>query len=192
MTDLFTSDLHIGHANIIKYCNRPFTSVDEMNETLLKNWNNKVKPGDNVYCVGDIALCRPEQAVEWLRQANGNKFLVEGNHDRGCLKDRAFRECFIWISPLREIKIPDPDVKDYGEQRITLCHYSMNVWNKSHHGAWQLFGHSHGTLPENPTSRSMDVGVDARNYAPISYQEVKEIMKTKTWISVDHHTGYRE
>lgn len=192
MTIWFTSDLHIGHRNIITYCNRPFRDVQEMDEMLIKNWNAVVQPGDQVYVVGDMCLARPEYGVSRIGRMNGEKFLVEGNHDKGCLKSKEFRDLFAWVRPLYELKVQDQDAS-HGTQRIVLCHYAMRVWNKSHHGAWQLYGHSHGTLPDDPKSLSMDVGVDPNNYTPISYSQVKARMSKKTWSPVDHHNGgYRE
>ncbi|MFK5004710.1 hypothetical protein ACI4AP_29375, partial [Klebsiella pneumoniae] len=73
-------------------------------------------------------------------------------------------------------------------QRIVLCHYAMEVWNKSHHQAWHLYGHSHGSLPDNPNAKKFDVGVDCHNYTPLSYQDVKNIMARKNFKPFDHHT----
>jgi calcineurin-like phosphoesterase family protein len=163
-----------------------------MDEMLIKNWNSCVQPGDSVYVVGDMCLARPEYGVSRIGRMNGQKFLIEGNHDKGCLKSQAFRDLFVWVRPLFELKVPDTDAQDSHTQRIVLCHYAMRVWNKSHRGAWQLYGHSHGTLPDDPKSFSMDVGVDPNNYTPLSYSQVKARMSKKTWSPVDHHEGYRE
>ena len=84
------------------------------------------------------------------------------------------------------MKVEDPDAR--GNRRsIVLLHYAMKVWNKSHHGAWHLYGHSHGSLPESEDSLSFDCGVDSHDYRPISYDEVKRIMSKKTWKPLDHH-----
>lgn len=190
MSIWFTSDLHLGHANIIRYCNRPFAHADEMDEALISNWNSKVQPDDEVYVLGDVALCPATKAVNYLRRMHGTKFLVEGNHDRGCLKDPAFRNQFSWIRALAELDVPDPTAKK-GGRKIVMCHYAMRVWNKSHHGAIQLYGHSHGSLPDDPNALSMDVGVDNHNYTPISLEDVMRFMSKKKWRAVDHH-GYRE
>ena len=100
--------------------------------------------------------------------------------------------------------IQDPSVNKYGKVKIVLMHYAMRVWNKSHWGMWHLYGHSHGSLPEDPKSMSFDVGVDAiakryavdgiinpDDYRPISYEEVKAIMEKKTFTSIDHHNERR-
>jgi len=76
---------------------------------------------------------------------------------------------------------------DLAGQQIILCHYAMRVWDKSHWGIWHLYGHSHGSLPDDPRSLSYDVGVDKNNFTPLLFEEVKEIMSKKTFKPVDHH-----
>lgn len=73
------ADPHFGHANIIKYCNRPFSSVEEMNEILIQNWNETVLPGDRVYANGDFCINR--KFINILEILNGKKVLIKGNHD---------------------------------------------------------------------------------------------------------------
>ena len=87
------------------------------------------------------------------------------------------------------IKVPDSDAGPaMGHvQRIVLSHYAMRIWDRSHFGTWHLFGHSHGSMPDDPTSRSLDVGVDVWNYRPVSYEQIKARMATKTWQPVDGH-----
>jgi len=178
MSTLFYSDPHFGHANIIKYCNRPFESVSEMNETLIKNYNSKVQPNDTVYILGDFAFYRePEDVTKILKRLNGIKHFVFGNHDK-IMRHEKVRPFFKAMSNFEEIYVQQ---KAGGSQHITLCHFSMKVWNQSHRGSWQLYGHSHGTLPDDPNSLSIDVGVDSHNYFPVSFEEVKEIMSKKTW-----------
>ena len=75
----FTSDLHFSHYNIIKYCNRPFESVDKMNNILINNWNKIVKENDEVYILGDITLGDNEK---YLNRLKGSKYLIKGNHDK--------------------------------------------------------------------------------------------------------------
>jgi hypothetical protein len=67
-----------------------------------------------------------------------------------------------------------------GKQGIVLCHYAMRVWPHSGHGAWQLYGHSHGNLPDDPLSLSMDVGIDSHGFCPWHFEEVQAIMKGKS------------
>ena len=183
----FTSDLHLSHANVIKYCNRPFRNADEMNEKIIENWNSVVTPQDIVYIVGDVIFEKDENKRIWLlNRLKGEKHLIKGNHDRIITGRTA--KCFNHIenSGLREIKVPDLDGWG-GNQVIVMCHYAMRVWNKAHYGAFHLYGHSHGTLKEDPNSRSFDVGVDSWNFTPVSYQQIKEKMAKKNWKPVDHH-----
>ena len=75
------ADLHLGHANIIKYCNRPFSSVEEMNDALIRNWNNTIGKEDRVFFLGDFALGSKERVIEWGRMLQGRKVFIYGNHD---------------------------------------------------------------------------------------------------------------
>lgn len=188
--EFFTSDLHLFHTNVIKHSNRPYLNATEMNESLVTNWNNKVTSTDITYVVGDVSFGREEETMEILERLNGYKVLVVGNHDKRLLKWGDLHRVFKSVHNMLEINVIDPEAHS-GKQRIVLLHYAMRVWNKSHYGAWHLHGHSHGTLPEDPNSLSFDVGVDCHDYAPISYEEVKSIMQSKTFVPVDQH-GARE
>lgn len=186
----FTSDVHWGHKNIIKYSNRPFGSVEEMNRQLIENWNARVKPDDYVFSLGDFSFMKIGQVIEILKQLNGNIYMILGNHDEEIQNNRQLlldMELVKQITTYKEIKI--------NGQMICLFHYGCRVWNKSHRGSWLLFGHSHGSLP--PFNRSVDVGVDApfitgkAEYRPFSFYEIKDFMAKQTVESVDHHQ-YRE
>lgn len=178
----FTSDTHFGHFNIMRYCNRPFSDVHEMDEAFIKNWNDRVKSSDMVYHLGDFAFCRDPRAVQERRdRLNGQIQLIWGNHDKGAVRQT---RAFIWQGPYKEIKV--------GEQSIVLLHYAMRIWNKAHYGSWHLYGHSHNTLPDNPNSLSFDVGVDAQNYASISFEEVRERMSRKKFVPIDSHVGRKK
>jgi calcineurin-like phosphoesterase family protein len=182
----FTSDTHFGHKNIIRYADRPFKSVEQMDAMLIKNWNEVVDYDDDVYHLGDFSLTTPERTLRILEQLNGNIHLIKGNHEKSVLQKSYTKEKFVWIKDYFELKVNDTDAP--GNLRtIVLLHYAMKVWNKSHHGAFHLYGHSHGSLPDDPKSLSFDVGVDSHNYRPISYEEVKRIMSKKTWKPIDHH-----
>lgn len=78
----FTSDTHFNHANIIKYSNRPFSSVEEMNRKLIENWNNTVKPFDTVFHLGDFAMGPPARWADFRKALNGKIILILGNHDK--------------------------------------------------------------------------------------------------------------
>lgn len=171
----FTSDNHFGHTSIIKFCNRPYKDVEEMNEAMIKNWNSVVTPKDQVWHIGDFSFADEKTTANIARRLNGHKFLVAGNHDNIRVLAPLFEQHYLY----HEIK--------HEKQLIVLCHYAFRIWNKSHYGSWNLYGHSHGTLPEPDDLLSMDVGVDSNNYTPISFEQVKQRMATKTFVPIDHH-----
>jgi calcineurin-like phosphoesterase family protein len=196
MKTFFTSDTHFGHANIIKYCNRPFASVEEMDNTLIHNWNAVVRPEDTVYHLGDFAV-GGGPAAPYLRRLNGTIYFCLGNHDKRLRFIKAYLDIELELQDHLAGSYLNDDKVKFGipylrevtveKQEIVLCHYAMKVWNGSHKGSWQLYGHSHGTLPDDPTVLSCDVGVDCWNYFPVSMEQLRAKMKTKTYNPVDHH-----
>ena len=129
MSTFFTSDQHYGHKNICRFANRPFTSLEEMNEALIQNHNAVVNYDDSVWFLGDFAFLSTNQAKTILRRLNGNKSLVLGNHDKNIRNHRnefIGQGLFNNIYDYREITIE--------KQHIVLFHYGMRVWNRRHHG----------------------------------------------------------
>jgi calcineurin-like phosphoesterase family protein len=185
----FTSDTHFGHANVIRYAHRPFRDREEMDAAMVRNWNAVVKPGDRIYHLGDFSFARPPRTAEILDLLQGEIHLVRGNHDKGLTP--ALEKRFAWVKDCYTLKVEDPEA-DGGVQRIVLFHYAMRVWDQSHRGAWHLYGHSHGSLPDDPASRSFDIGVDCHGFAPVPYARVKEIIAAKRWEPVDHHGRARD
>lgn len=180
----FTGDTHFGHANVIQHSGRPFTSIEEMDAGLVAAWNAVVGVHDNVYHMGDFAW---RDAAKYREQLRGNIHLIVGNHEAAAEK---IKSRFIWVKDVHMIRL--------GDLRIWASHYAHRVWPKSHHGAWHLYGHSHGSLADDPHARSMDVGVDAvakmlggaaDAYRPLCLEEVTAHMAAKEWQPVDHHTG---
>lgn len=164
----FTSDQHFNHANIIKYNNRPFANSDEMNNAMIDRWNEVVDDGDVVYQLGDFTLGTTRDAAHFISQLKGDIRFVHGSHDKWDLKKPLlYSRSLLTISHLGGLYA----VRGVDELPIVLCHYAMLRWDRSHHGAFHLFGHSHGHL-ENPAPRSMDVGVDCTNFYPITFDEV--------------------
>lgn len=183
----FTSDQHWCHANVIKFCNRPYQDVEEMNQVLIDNCNSVVKADDTILMLGDFCFGPLNKWVEIRNKINcKNIILVKGNHDK--LQDGQIKHLFSGIYDYLEIKVRDVDAKD-GWQQIVCCHYALKVWNKSHYGSWNAFAHSHGTLPDDPNALSCDVGVDCWNYFPVSYEQLKGFMGKKTFKPLDHHRG---
>jgi calcineurin-like phosphoesterase family protein len=174
----FTSDHHFGHTNILKFSNRPFENIEEMNDELIKRWNEKINPEDEVYHLGDFGMTKDSGLInEILDQLNGTKYLIVGNHEGPALQNR---KKFKWIKEYFELKVKDDECKN-GIQRIILFHYAMRVWRGDFRGTWHLYGHSHGNLPDKKDKLAFDIGVDCHNYYPLSFEEVKGIMKSKTW-----------
>lgn len=185
MKTFFTSDTHIGHSNIIKYCKRPFSHCEEMDETIIDNWNKTVHKDDVVYHLGDVAFVRDEyKLLSILNRLNGTIHLVLGNHDK-CIQGSVVGR-FASVSNFKEIYVQDSsNIK--GRQHIVLCHYALRVWNKSHHGSWHLYGHSHGSLPPLAGSLSLDVGSDCWNYTPVEYNFIKQKLSTIKFKPIDQH-----
>lgn len=174
----FTSDHHFGHSNIIKFCDRPFGDVEEMDKVLIEKWNSKIGLEDEVYHIGDFAKTKDvEKIAAILDKLNGTKYLIVGNHEGAALGNR---KKFKWIKEYHELKVKD-EACENGVQRIILFHYAMRVWRGDFRGTWHLYGHSHGNLPDKADSLSFDIGVDCHNFEPLSYEEVKAIMKRKNW-----------
>lgn len=136
---LYISDLHFGHENVIGFDNRPFKSADEMNEELIRRWNEAVDPGDTVYILGDIFWMTPKHATPIMERLNGQKFLVRGNHDRW--HDSKFDKLFVKIDDYME-------VNDEG-RNIVLCHYPIPCFKNHFYGWVHLYGHVHNSFEWN-------------------------------------------
>ena len=170
MSIFFSADFHFGHSAICRYCSRPYENVDEMDSSLIANWNKDVHDNDDVYVLGDFAFQNP---MKYLSCLKGNIHILPGSHDR-LLKGSKFAH---WLMPPMVTLSPQGLQDEYGKQRqITLCHYAMRSWPKSHFASWHLFGHSHNKL--EPYGLSFDVGVDGHSYHLWSLEQVAERMKT--------------
>ena len=169
----FTSDTHFDHTRVIEYSNRPFQTIEEMNETLITNWNERITERDEVWHLGDF--CWSDRAEFFRNQLKGRIHLILGNHDlrRTSIKDATkLFESVDFVKYLR-----------YNHDKFWLSHYAHRTWPKSNRGSYHLYGHSHNDLPG--LNRSMDVGVDAQNYRPISIDEVISQLKNKGF--TNHH-----
>jgi calcineurin-like phosphoesterase family protein len=176
----FTADQHFGHANIIKYCGRPFKTLEEMDAGMAGLWNGVVGIDDIVYHLGDFALGDVHRAAHYFSQLNGQIKVVPGSHDGRWLSGfsadvtgRAGHPVEI-LPPLVSLELPELGGGNW-PQVVVLCHYAMRVWDRSHYGAWHLYGHSHGNLPG--LGKSFDVGVDCTDFTPLSLERVAEKMR---------------
>lgn len=164
----YIADPHFGHNNIIKLCNRPFHSVEEMNTVMMNNWNSRVMPDDDVYIVGDFAY-RSDKAINILDSLNGKKHLVIGNHDKKNLKSFEFRNRFVEIADI--ITVNENGI------RIVLCHYPMTEWEGMYREAWHFFGHIHNNENEaqkimRTIPKAVNVGAELIGYTPRTANEL--------------------
>lgn len=157
----FTSDTHFYHKNIIKYCDRPFKDVDEMNFEMIKRWNAKVQPHDTVYHLGDVTFAGSDKNLI-LHELNGFKKLIPGNHDNV----REMAKYFDIEDRLFNLSL--------GPHKIVLCHYPIESWENAFHGWYHFHGHTHGHTKEFNSKKDhrVDVGVDVHNFEPVSYDEI--------------------
>ena len=137
----YISDLHFRHGNVIKFDNRPFETVFDMENTIINNWNNVIKQEDTVYILGDFCWETEEVWKEILDKLNGNKVLIRGNHDLKSMS-ASLRKKFADVKDYKE-------VKDNGK-RVILCHYPMPFYRANYNeDMWHLYGHVHVTLEED-------------------------------------------
>ena len=174
--NFFISDTHFGHENIMRLCNRPFKSVEEMDEVLIKNWNATVSKDDTVYILGDFCYKSGRPPQEYLEKLNGHKILIVGNHDGSIIKNiRALKEYFDEITSYKEIY-------EKGTQ-IILCHYPMAEWNGFFHDSIHLYGHIHNNTRNDAykimsqIANSYNVGADILEFAPQTLDNVIKLNK---------------
>lgn len=156
----FISDTHFDHAKIIEYCNRPFNSVDAMNEFIIKQWNNTVNKNDIVYHLGDFAFGGKDFVTSIVSQLNGNIYLVKGNHDTNA--NQYYRDC-----GFKEVYDHPIIVKDF----LVLSHESMPfVMNQMY---VNLYGHIHDSpMFETWGKGSICLCVERHHYKPVSLEEI--------------------
>lgn len=173
----FTSDTHFYHENIIHFCNRPFKDVAEMNETLIRNWNETVPEEGIVFHLGDFCLGGSQYWNDILYRLNGKIYLILGNHDMKNIRP-GFMKRFEYVTQQMTICV--------GGQSIILNHNPFLCYGGSYRDVWQLFGHVHSG-PLSTTGLDLprlnmlfplqyDVGVDNNNFRPVSFAEVRRII----------------
>jgi calcineurin-like phosphoesterase family protein len=173
MKTFFTSDTHFDDSYAIEYFNRPFKSVDEMNAVMVERWNNIVTEQDTIYHLGDFTLDDIHHFTKWVNQLHGTIKILPGSHDQLWLNDFVASQKVQVLAPLVSLEFPEA-MSGEPPPVIVLCHYSMQVWDRSNHGSWHLFGHSHGKL--NGIGLSFDVGVDCTEFTPLSLEKVDSKM----------------
>ena len=178
----FTSDTHFGHRNIIKYCQRPFSCIEEMDDALIANWNRVVGKDDIIFHLGDFAMGGSAEWSRLLQKLNGKIYLILGNHDLKTIGAGFSRLEGVAMQMLINVK----------GQIIYLNHYPFLCYGGAYRNTWQLYGHVH-TGPANrgldaPRLKMMlptqyDVGVDNNNYIPVSFEQVKRSIRKQIELS---------
>ena len=167
----YTSDLHIGHENIIRLCKRPYSNGREMSVDLIRRWNNKVTANDTVYILGDMFFRYEDIDVvkTTLKQLNGKKILIKGNHDN-FLNQIKWQDYFSTVKDIMKIK-------DNGRD-VVLMHYPIEEWDGFFRGSYHLYGHVHNS--DNGLrviDRRYNVGVDVNDFEPKTLDELIEVNK---------------
>jgi calcineurin-like phosphoesterase family protein len=165
-----TSDLHLGHANIIRYCDRPYRDVNEMNEDLIRKWNNTVSKDDRVFFLGDFALGDREKTIRWGQRLNGRKVMIYGNHDHHSPQvyyDAGFEHVSKWPIVIQNTYL--------------LSHAPFIL--RGDHDYWgpliNIHGHIHNKVEEGPTvsTRSACVCVERWDYRPVDLQILEKMIR---------------
>ena len=188
-----TADHHFGHNNIIKFTDRPFENIEQMDNTLIENWNSQVLPGDTVIHLGDFTLMDYAIARRYFSRLNGNVKILANpwHHDRRWLtgigkEPKALRSAsgveVELLPPMVVLEIPELGNEGHS-LAVTLCHYPMAVWDRKHYGAWHCHGHSHGEFKYDADDYAIDVGVDATGYYPIDLGGVLDYMYSRGWLN---------
>lgn len=193
----FTSDLHFGHENVIRFDNRPFNTVEEMDEEMIKRWNAKVGKGDIVYVLGDfIWKAATNEAVSIIRRLNGQIILIKGNHDR-FLHNAAAKKALAGIKDYDDICVT---LEDGTTRRCILIHYFIPFYNGHRYQAIHLHGHSHFTEESveevRITTELNEKGYDLKiynvgcmywNYTPVT---LDEILERKAYGQANKNVGF--
>lgn len=160
------SDTHFGHANILTFKNldgspvRPFSSVEEMDETMADRWNSIVRPQDHVYHLGDVAMRKEHLAT--VGRLNGHKRLVRGNHD--IFKTKDYLKYFEEIHAVRVL------------DRLIFSHIPIHPESMGRFAA-NVHGHVHGLPQGTYGPKYYNVSVERTNYSPVSLEELKRRIK---------------
>jgi calcineurin-like phosphoesterase family protein len=170
-----TSDFHISHTNIIRYANRPFKSVFEMDEVIIDNLFKTIKSGDTLYYLGDLSFNKESDVriINMLHKQNIKTFFVIGNHDKA-MKTTEVRETIKSCSTFKGMwDLLDEHIEN---QEVTMCHYPMLTFKGSHFNAWQLYGHHHSDISAIATGKKLNVCVDHHDFKPWSWEQIVEYM----------------
>lgn len=164
----FTADNHFGHISIIDFCNRPFSSEEEMDEEMIARWNARVTGSDTVFILGDL-LFRSKDPEAILKRLKGKKRLIVGNHDGTWIKKVDISKYFLSVDSYLETSD--------GQHKLTLCHYPLLSWNRQHR-SYMIHGHIHNDTsldywPQVVVRENLlNAGCDLHDYAPVTFDEL--------------------
>ena len=178
----FTSDIHFGQENVIRFDGRPFATVEEMDAELIRRWNAKVGKGDLVYVLGDfIWKTRNEDAPSLIKSLNGQIILIKGNHDR-FLHNAKAKAALAGVKDYDDICVT---LEDGTKKRCVLSHYFIPMYNGHFYQGIHLHGHSHFTdeadfevdfaaklNAEGIRNEIYNVGCMYWNYEPVTLDEI--------------------
>lgn len=173
----FSSDWHLSHKNIIEYSNRPFKSIEEMDNTIIENMFTPLKKGDELFFLGDMSWSKDTyRRVFDVIPKNISFHWIIGNHELN--KWKRWRTNVTSTSELRHIKIQG--------NTVALCHYPMFTWNKSHYNSWMLYGHHHAgkdtstdKVQQYLRGKMLNVNCEFHDYKPWSETEIIEYMSAQ-------------
>ena len=164
----YIADTHFGDERIMKLCRRPFASVEEMNDSIIKRWNGKVSDDDTVYVLGDIAI--DDEHAEAFFALNGKKILLLGNHDKVLNVDKL--KSFTHVDKIMTISD--------SARSVCLCHYPMISFENSIYGGYHVFGHIHNNANDvaynlqKQVDNMFNCGVDVNDFEPKTLDELIE------------------
>ncbi len=165
MNKWITSDIHLFHKRILEFCpeSRPFCEINEMHEFITSDWNERVKPDDEVIIVGDVSFGKLDETVSILKRLHGNKKLVIGNHDEKLITQQAFLDCFVEV----HVRLKEK----YDKKLVIIDHFPILDWQACRQGSIHLHGHMHGEQT-GLLGRVFDVGMDTNMCRVYAWEEL--------------------
>ncbi len=191
--NLYISDTHFGHRNVIDFDHRPFSSVEEMDEIMIKLWNGRVQPDDDVWFLGDFCHKSGKTPDLYLRRLNGKKHLILGNHDQPLYGNEKALSYFESVDQIARVEdtYKGPGMSSPESVTAVLCHYPILEWWHKHHGVWHIYGHIHTDTGEtyqiiSQFERALNAAAAINSYTPVSFRELVENNR-KFQDKVKHH-----
>ena len=187
-----TSDIHFNHQRIIEFCPETrghCTSVDDMNELIIQNFNSVIRNEDTLYMLGDIGFGDVDSCLNLINRINGNKVWIHGNHDRKFWVSDKYKEMKYSIGVIEDTPYKTiSHTVDGKKNNIVLFHFPIESWEGKSKGSIHLHGHCHSSPDQTINSRRMDIGVDSNNLMPYHLDSVvRKLLKYPS--GDDHHAN---